>query len=402
MTLNINGAPMLKIVPQYTGTSALGMLVGLVIFSLPCIRRRTYEAFYYVHFGIAISYLGLCFWHFGKEGDSWNYLWATVAVWLFSVLGRVFYKNQALRFDNSWLAGSPTQLTALPGDMTLIDVLVPCTFAWRPGQHCYIRIPSVSMLDNHPFTIVARPRSFNKKNDLTLQDEKSAQVLSFFARTHSGFTQKISLHRHQSMDLTLHSWIEGPYGGHTRRIENHYDTFIFVAGGAGITLCLTWMLYLGEKLKAQSITTTQVKLVWAVREEKHLDWISDELKQLAPVAPPASITMDFFITDQAEGLLGGSERLSCSLNPGKERLADSGKKVDEIRAHELTTSCLHRGRPDLTQLLPSLIPAGKTVVISCGPRSLQVDVSNAIASAQSLVLKGLANEIMLQTERFDW
>ena len=338
------------------------MLFGLVILSLPCIRRHAYELFYYAHFAIAIAYLGLCFWHFDNEGDSWYYLWATVAVWLFSVLGRLFYKNQALRFNSSWLTGPPTRLHALPGDMTRIDVIVPGTFSWRPGQHCYIRVPTLSLLDNHPFTIASSPQPPRKAETLTAPDKSNVQVLSFFARTHTGFTRKLSHHLQQPAELALHAWIDGPYGGHTRRIENAYDTFILVAGGAGITPCLAWLLYLAERMRSQSVLATHVKLVWAAKSEEHLGWVSDELKRVLDIAPAASVTMDFFVTDQERELSGELAYLPVPKGHRIEGSLDV-KESSDIRAHELSMPSLHQGRPNLTQLVPDLIPSGRTVVI---------------------------------------
>lgn len=96
--------------------------------ALSCCERpsfhRLYGAFYFSYFFLAVTYLGLCFWHFGQEGDSWAYLWATLALWLLSVLVRLFYHSQALKLDSPWSTRFPTCLRALPGIMTRIDILV--------------------------------------------------------------------------------------------------------------------------------------------------------------------------------------------------------------------------------------------------------------------------------------
>lgn len=112
----------------------MAILFGLVVLSIPYIRHRFYETFYFSHFFLAIAYLGLCFWHSGQEGDSWAYLWATLALWLLSILGRVFYHNQSFKPDNPWLTGFPTRLRALPDSMTRIDILVPSAFSSVPGM----------------------------------------------------------------------------------------------------------------------------------------------------------------------------------------------------------------------------------------------------------------------------
>lgn len=86
------------------------MLFGLVVLSIPYLRHRFYEAFYHLHILLAISYVGLMFWHSGNLGDSWAYLWATIAVWLASILARFFYFNQSFNVHNQWIEGSPTHV----------------------------------------------------------------------------------------------------------------------------------------------------------------------------------------------------------------------------------------------------------------------------------------------------
>ena len=78
------------------------MLVGLVFLSLPPIRQRIHEAFYLSHALIAITYLGLLFWHADNLEDSWAYLWATLALWLASYLARLFWFTQPLNVRNEW------------------------------------------------------------------------------------------------------------------------------------------------------------------------------------------------------------------------------------------------------------------------------------------------------------
>ena len=157
-----------------------------------------------------MTYLGLCFWHFGQEGDSWAYLWATLTLWLLSILGRIFYHNQSFKIDNQWLTGFSTRVRSLPDNMTRIDILVPSTLSWRPGQHCFLRFPSFSIFDNHPFTIASIPQSPSHRHS---KSSLELQTMSFFVRSHAGFTRKISSYTSTDFDKSITSWIDGPYGG---------------------------------------------------------------------------------------------------------------------------------------------------------------------------------------------
>ena len=171
-----------------------------------------------------MTYLELCFWHFGQEGDLWAYLWATLALWLVSVV-RLFYHNQALKLDSPWLARFPTRLRALPDNMTRIDILVPTMFSWRPGRHCFLRFPSHSVFNNHLFTIASIPQSASGRRSKKLSD---IQTMSFFVRCHAGSTRKLSCYTSNKIDGPMHSWTDGPYDGVGRSIENEYDTVIHI------------------------------------------------------------------------------------------------------------------------------------------------------------------------------
>jgi hypothetical protein len=116
--------------------------------------HRTYvigfmKGFYYAHILLAVTYLSLLFWHAGNVLDFWAYLWATVAIWLASCLARTFWYTRPLNLQSEWLKGAPTTLFKLPGSMMRIEVLAPANFCHTPAQHCFLRFPAISLVDNH-------------------------------------------------------------------------------------------------------------------------------------------------------------------------------------------------------------------------------------------------------------
>ncbi|KAL8708762.1 MAG: hypothetical protein Q9220_006404 [cf. Caloplaca sp. 1 TL-2023] len=253
---------------EYTGTPALAILVGLAVFSIPAIRRRFYETFYFLHIALYISYLGLCFWHFGNLGDSWAYLWATLAIWLATV---VF--NRAFNVKGTWFNGSPVKLEGLSGGMTRLDVSAPAEFRWRPGQHCFLHMPGLELLGNHLFTIASAFNTFRIRGEEV--DRKSKKLVSLFIRSHAGFTKKLATSVQNHAGTPPIAWLEGPYGGIPYQVEGSFDGLILVAGGAGVTACLPWL----EHLMAQRTTHVAmrirfIKFIWVVRHAEHLSWAS--------------------------------------------------------------------------------------------------------------------------------
>lgn len=237
--------------------------------------------------------------------------------------------------------------------MTRIDILVPSTFSWRPGQHCFLRFPSLSVFDNHPFTIASVPESESGR-----QSEKSQEMrtLSFFVRSHAGFTRKLSCYSSNNFDGSMRSWIDGPYGGVGRRIENEYDTIILIAGGSGITSCLPWLQYLAQRMDGCTVRTTNVKLLWVMRDPASLGWVSQELEELSRFATQGKVVMEFFVTGPHQ--------------PGEKLPLKIGKQEEDTGS-----DLWHTGRPDLTDHLSTLLtPTRRNIIIGKSSAQLMPNI----------------------------
>ena len=399
---------------QYSGVPPLAILFGLVTLSLPYVRHRVYEGFYYSHILLAITYLGLLFWHAGDTLDSWAYLWATVALWLASYLARVFWYTRPLNIHSQWFTGAPTTLTRLPGAMTRIEVLPPPGFTHTPAQHCFLRFPSVSLTDNHPFTISTTA----PLQDLTTVGRDAAdrnptekpQSLVFLARTYAGFTRKLAAYSASQPDILASAWIDGPYGGTSRPIQRLYDTLILVAGGAGITACLPWLQYDVHRSNPEPRDGFRVKrvvLVWVLRQEQHFSWVGDALEsaRAAAVESDVAVEMRFYVTNRAASTAVVSDALGMSAVDNEIELLDNPQSPSRPspRTDRMTRlgECVS-GRPRMKSLIPEVVGQEKTMVIGCGPESLRDDLANACARLQARVLRGEAQEVAMHLEAFGW
>lgn len=344
------------------------MLFGLVVLSIPYLRHRFYEAFYHLHILLAVSYVGLMFWHSGNLGDSWAYLWATISVWLASILARIFYFNQSFNVHNQWIAGSPTHLEGLPGNMTRIDVLAPHGFSWRPGQHCFLRFSSLSIFDNHPFTI-ANSYTASTTTVKAENHKGDPQSMTFFIRSHSGFTQKLSTYIKNNADISASVLVDGPYGGILSKVENAFDSVILVAGGAGITACLAWLQHITSSMKLQTVRTKRARLIWAVHEAEHLNWVSTELSEIANADSSGSIEISFYVTGPlsdptSRSRLSRTEEMDQEI---KSHTDDDGCKQPSARTGSRSLDVHHRGRPPLADLIPSMLTSPRSLVIGKCP-----------------------------------
>ncbi|PVH82906.1 hypothetical protein DL98DRAFT_652887 [Cadophora sp. DSE1049] len=374
---------------EWGGVPPLINLFLLCILSLPIIRYRIYESFYYSHIVLSISYLGLLFWHAGNILDSWAYLWATLALWLASWTARALWYTQPTNIKNKWLVSSSTAIFELTVQMTRIEMLAPRGFQFSPAQHCFLRFPSISYTDSHPFTIVSAPvpstRGFHGR--------EYQQTLVFLARSHEGFTKKLANYYASHPNQEVQAWIEGPYGGICRPIERVYDTLILVAGGTGITACLPWLEYVTSK--AENIRCLDVVLIWVMREREHAAWAEPTLEMVATrTRTPVLVKTRFFVTSApaiVEAPEADEENPKTEL-PGRDSDLQSAGHPIQLAA----------GRPYIGALIEEEIMEGKNFVFGCGPEGMRSDIANACSKAQKRVMRGEIQEVALHLEALGW
>lgn len=249
----------------------------------------------------AIVFISLMFWHTNNKHDSWFYLFATIIVWICSVAIRWFHNSVS---NKSLGRNRRTTVNKLAGNAIRIDIELPAKWTWRPGQHVYIRIPRIGILDNHPFTIASIPVAMNSilgEKTQRARDSQARNTLSFLVRSRSGFTKRLQQHHvlpsSITCDLKLTSIIDGPYGTYITALESRYDGILLVAGGGGITAVLPHLLHVSACMKKSSGITRQIRLVWMVRDACCMEWINDDIKDLWDSLTPAyEINVDVYVT----------------------------------------------------------------------------------------------------------
>lgn len=110
-----------------------------------------------------------------------------MAIWLTGWLVRLFWKNRSTNPHAQWFSGVTAVIRLHKGPLIRIEIEQAKGFHSKPGQHCFLRFPHLSILDNHPFTIASAP-SFVAGLEST--SAKTRPRLLFLARAKSGFTKK--------------------------------------------------------------------------------------------------------------------------------------------------------------------------------------------------------------------
>lgn len=198
-----------------TGTIGTAAFVFLLFHSPSAIRHAFYETFLTMHILVAALAVGAVWVHL-KELPQLRILYGVVAVWAFERAARLIL----LAMRNFGAGGTKAEVEVLPGDAVKVTIRMARPWAFRPGQHAYLYMPSIGLWTNHPFSLAWSDEDDNLTEEKGLamnrQDilEMKKTSVSMIIRRRTGFTEKLFKKADLSASgrFTTSALIEGPYG----------------------------------------------------------------------------------------------------------------------------------------------------------------------------------------------
>jgi predicted ferric reductase len=321
-----------------TGVAALVPLCFLCLHSIGPLRHRMYELFVALHVPAAIVFLAMMFWHCNNYLTSWHYLFSTLAIWVLSYFVRLFYLNWTRPGQLSWLIGDEAAVTLMPENA--IKVTIPTKVRWRPGQYIYLRMPGISVFENHPFTIASLC-----DEDFPSEYGEGYRDMVIVFRPFGGFTNKV---RQSALEHgpwhTYRAFIDGPYGGMQRRIEA-FDDVVLVAGGSGITAIISQLLTLIKKMRDGKAVTRKIHVIWALKRPETMEWFKEELRICREYAPPETVECQFYITAAKRNIGGTLVSAKTPTRPVSmffhDKVNDAFQNIADHRLSGISTTKRH-------------------------------------------------------------
>lgn len=400
----------------------VAMILLLLLFLLSTkwgIRLTGYETFRKLHYILAMVYIGACWGHW-KQLEC--FMIPSLAIWLLDRVVRLvrsaLIHYQFLHDGSMGFAAAPAAIVHFPdhesGDVVRLDFRHPQE-AWNVGQHFYLCFTEGSIWQAHPFTPLSYPIV-----------ENGTVLHSYIFRAKSGETKKIaalaSTKLNQNELATTPVILQGPYGESLMENLTREVNVLCVAGGTGITYVLPVLLGL---IKTAPVTNRCVELIWAVRKEKDMKWIDQELQILRAAATSHHLKLRVFVTREegpvspvrTEKVNKVSEKTnevteeskevgsSASSSVSRERSAPTalGINVQHLR-HDSQNS-----HPDLKQLVTRFIEGtvrGPTTVYASGPGAMISDLRSIVAACNSgaRVWKGESryDVSLMADDRLEW
>lgn len=239
------------------------------------IRHAAYETFKYLHILLAIAAI-IGVWYHLQLADlpQLTLLYGVVALWLLDRAARVL----KVAYRNFGKGGTRTMVEALPGNALRVTIDMARPWRFKPGQHAYLYMPSISLMQSHPFSVAwseeaedltEEKLAMNRQDILAMQKTS----MSFVIRARTGFTNSLLKKAEASPDGKFFTkcWAEGPYGG--MHMMHSYGTVMLFAGGVGITHQVPHVRDLVAGYANGTVAARKIVLVWVIQSPEHLEWI---------------------------------------------------------------------------------------------------------------------------------
>ncbi|KAF9200007.1 hypothetical protein BGZ49_009799 [Haplosporangium sp. Z 27] len=374
------------------GLSTYTTLCLLVLTSAWPVRRWAYETFVVSHtlFLVFLVLVGL----------------HTPYAMRFTVVGIFCYLINVL---TGWFIKTHTalaQATVFQDRLTRLRMDRPVPHS--PGQHIYVCVPSISLIQWHPFTISSR-------------DESSITV---HARAVGGFTRNLCRWPENSQKRVI---LAGPFGESVhvgREISSH--KVLFLAAGSGLAYIVPILMDLLETRRIQKSNNCPVEVIWCVRDPDEVQWFQEELEVILDAAQGC---FDTYEKDKEDVDLINSATLETPLRIlvhytnlafcDQESLVVQAPTVPTSPAGQFSATSTVTASTALNvpfvgdarvEWIKSRLNVGEYIgrqieetprekiieVVGCGPSQMLAELHNAVAAKETLS----GCRVNLHTERF--
>ncbi|NWW46161.1 NOX5 oxidase, partial [Pedionomus torquatus] len=362
-----------------TGLALQGLLVAMLAFSSPCVRRSGhFEVFYWTH----LSYISVWTLLILHGPHFWK--WFVVPGCLFvleKVVGLAWRRAGGLRI---------VEVNLLPSKVTHLVIERPQFFHYKPGDYVYLNIPAIATYEWHPFTISSAPE---QQETLWLHIRSLGQwtnkLYEYFQQPEWPHLEPKPLSRslrEKRRRCWVQCYMDGPYGTPTRRIFTS-EHAVLIGAGIGITpfasilqsimyryrrrrqSCPNCHYSWSNDLRDEEMTLRKVDFIWINRDQKHFEWFVSlltklEMEQAEQEPGGQFLEMHMYMTSA----LSKNDMKAIGLQMALDLLAAKEQR-DSITGLRTRTQ---PGRPNWSKVFGKVAEEkkGKVQVFFCGSPAL--------------------------------
>ncbi|GLD98883.1 hypothetical protein PINS_up007601 [Pythium insidiosum] len=293
------------------GVVATSLMALLMLLSYWRIRRALWELFVRTHWVLFLAIMVVGVMH------GATIMLVGFIPWTADVLYRYVLRLRRIRTTDSSepsVASASITLVA-PG---VVRVQWPrASFRFSAGQYVFLCVPSMSLVEWHPFTIASAPHEPVVTLYIKVVGDWTQRLAQLAASTSAGASDSVSV------------LVEGPYGALSVDLE-HSDTYshvVLLSGGIGVTPMLSLaneLYYEAHVAQTRCRPVRKARFVWSLRDREliealclqpdRLQWAEAQQEHLrtwlphALLAPTASNTpsdafySEFYLTKGTQDL----------------------------------------------------------------------------------------------------
>ena len=226
-----------------SGTFILLCIILMLLTSIPVIRRKMFEVFYFVHMTLLVGII---------VGTAFHTGWMVpLFVFLTTGVDMIIRKIYMARFRY------PREASLKIVSESVVEISFPKVkgFDFNPGQYMYISIPELSSWEWHPFSISTAPHQ---------------SKVSFHIRVAGNWTT--ALHELALHKKTVPILMEGPYGNFGVDVMNdkRYKMALLMSGGIGLTPMQSMFSHLIHEQSNGFRDLKKLKFVWVQRDPEFM------------------------------------------------------------------------------------------------------------------------------------
>lgn len=402
------------------GLGAWGILLWMTITSFKPFRSMAYELFVIQHILAAIMFLYVVYVHVPVSA-RYNVWFAIAAISFDRVFRLLLLIWQNVKFQpkktcckGSQRFGHHTQLTAIGNSMTVLTI-TNVHFEWSAGQHLYLWIPRIGILETHPYTIATSH---------PLPGTCICNSIQLVVRSHNGFSKRLNQFAQKAeasgKQARVRAFVIGPYGRPPR--WDIYESLILISASTGASFTLPILESLLESKATRC--TKRVDFLLAAKQGEEVGFYLDRLHEAIEKAESVGIELTVHVAVTGNGELGTLGSIPAASGRYKEketrvRGRDMTTEAEAISAGKLSprkrlsqtsvdSHMFHSAtRPDVANFIRGPVEAtgGETGVVVCGGQSLVAQVRTSVAklSDERGVHKGTgAQGISLYVEEYSF
>jgi len=208
-----------------SGVATLLALWGLVVASLPAVRRRCYEAFWWPHQALAALFVALLLLHGLLDMKLYTYKWITPLILVYLVdRGWRVWGTTAVSVQVA--VGGPADAAVQGGASItrvtpdLLRLVLPRPWAFCAGQAAELNVPAVRRYQWHPYTMASSPNEADAVFLIGIRGGWSRSLGDWVDAAPPKSTLTVRL--------------RGPYGTPAQHAEL-FDRVLLVGAGIGVT-----------------------------------------------------------------------------------------------------------------------------------------------------------------------